>query len=94
MTESTNGRASEGTELQSPAVAVLVFLAGAARARVVSSDCLLDMDWHPALLLAPVGDKIRTACLHPAHVRLTLLLCRSLTGLRSIPERDMGSEQE
>ena len=50
------------------------------------------MHRHLALLLAAIGHKIGSRCLHLAHIRLALL-CRSLC-LRCVTKRNMCPEQE
>ena len=59
--------------LKSLSVAILELLARTARTWIISTDLLLDMNRHIALLLATISHQIRTGSLHLAHIRLTLL---------------------
>jgi hypothetical protein len=80
------------TGLKALAVAVLELLAGTAWTWVISSNLLLDMHRHLALWLTGISNKICSACIHHAHVRLARS-CRRLCCL-TISERNIRSEEE
>ena len=82
------------TGLKALAVAVLELLARSAWTWIVTSDLLVDMNRHIALLLSPVCHKVGAGSLHLLHfISLRLLRSRSLC-LRRISERDESSEEE
>ena len=61
------------TGLKALAVAVLELLARSAWTWIVTSDLLVDMNRHIALLLTAVCYEVIARCLHLVHVRLALL---------------------
>ena len=73
-------------------MAVLVFLARAARARIVPSNPLLHMDRGVRLLL-PVSDKVIATGLHLAHVG-TAPRRLGRTGLILVSQRHEGPQEE
>lgn len=72
-------------------MAVLVLLAGTARARVVAADLLVHVDRSPRLLLA-VGGEIVALGSHIAHILASRSLCRAC--LAVLAERYEGPEEE
>lgn len=68
-------------------MAVLEFLAAAAWTWVITSDLLLHMDRHPALLLASVGDEVGARCGHLLDIAAALLWS-CLTRLGCVTKRD------
>lgn len=74
---------------QSFSVAVLVLLAAAARARVVTADLLVHLHRSPGVLRA-VGAQLIAACAHLAHIGLLW----SLRLLRTVRKRDEHFQKE
>ena len=72
-------------------MAVLVLLAGSARARVIATDLLVHVNRSPRLLLAVCGEVIALGP-HVAHILASRSLRR--TGLTVLTKRNKGSEEE
>jgi hypothetical protein len=74
-------------------MAVLVLQAAAARARIIATDLLLDVDRGIALFLTAIGSQVIVARLHSGEVRVLLLSLAHLAVV-VLTQRNVGHEKE